>query len=195
MILELKLLAKKPIDSAKAAIEKKIPESFKKITSKKKYYSCLLIEFKFRGIPYRSPQGHYLFGGRAEVSFKAYALNSDELKYLNQEMDKDDLATALNLVQDTTEGSLNQIQEDLEHFIEEKTVEKKEKKEVNKPLELKNLKKDDFKESFFRKFVEQDAASNCFAIYDVFKKSRGMASLDTPEFETEEVKTSFLKKT
>jgi hypothetical protein len=203
MILELKILATKEIDPKKTAMDKKIPEAFMKMKFKRRYYACLLIEFKFRGIPFRSPQGHYLFGGRAEVGFKSYALNSDELKYLQQEIDKDDIAAAMSLVEETTSGSLGQMQEDLEHFLEEKdeeagkTKSKKEDKSAKKSdappekISLEDIKPDDFKESVFRKYVEQEAADKCFTIYDVVKKSKGMASFVTPEWDTEEVRGSF----
>ena len=77
VILELTLLGKSKIKVRDAAIEGRLHENFKKLKLKRDYYSCILVNFIFRGIPQRvSPQqSHYVFGGRAEVSFNSYALN------------------------------------------------------------------------------------------------------------------------
>lgn len=193
MIMELTLFSKDKLNISKAIVEKKLPQAFKKYKFKRDYYKCLLINLKFRGIPYRSPQGHYLFGGRVEVSFRSYVLNSDELNYLYQELDKDDLSTALALVEETTESSLKQMYEDLEHFIKEEKPGEKKEKEKKPELKLEDIRKDDFRESVLRKFLEQEAATLCFTIYDVYKKSHGMATFAGPEFETEEIRSVFSK--
>ena len=52
---------------------------------KRDYFSCVLVDFRFRGIPSKSGQ-HYLFGGRADVIFKAYSLNSEEIEKIDEEL-------------------------------------------------------------------------------------------------------------
>jgi hypothetical protein len=195
MILDLKILGTKehkPIDLAR---EREIPREFENEKFKRTYYSCVLVHFKFRGLPYRTPQGHYVFGGRAEITMKGYALNSDELEVLRKEIDKDDLVTALNLVQDTTESSLKQLQEDLEHFIEEKPKEEKKEEEKKKDeLQIGKIKKDNYKEGIFRKYIEQSVANTVFILYDTYKKAHGMPTFTKPEWGTDEVKTVFTRK-
>lgn len=196
MILDLKILGTKDQDPVDLARQRKIPREFEKEKFKRKYFTCVLVTFNFRGLPYRTPQGHYVFGGRVEVNIKSYVLNDDEMTVLRKEIDKDDLATALNLVQETTDASLKQMQEDLEHFIEGKPAEEKKKKEEKKKEEpeIGKIKKDDYKETIFRKYLEQSVASTAFTLYDVYKKTHGMASFQGPEFETNEIKSVFNKK-
>ncbi len=197
MILDLKIFGTKKQDSVDLARQRLIPREFEKEKFKRAYYSCILVNFKFRGLPYRTPQGHYVFGGRAEVTIQGYALNDDELKVLRKEIDKDDLVTALNLVQETTESSLKQMQEDLEHFIGEKPKEDKTKKEEKKKdePEIGKIRKDNYREEIFRKYIEQVVANSTFTLYDVYKKNHGMVAFPiSPEFETNEVKDAFNKK-
>jgi len=91
----------------------------------------VLVDFFFRGIPQKVGQ-HYVFGGRAEVTFKAYALNDDELKMLEQKLDESDLADALKLVSGTTEESLDELQEDINYFLKEEEEREKEEAEEKK---------------------------------------------------------------
>lgn len=198
IIFELSLMGKQKIDVKKEAEAKNLPRPFRDLKIKRDYFVCVFIDFIFRGIPSRTQQGGYVFGGRAEVKFKAYALNSDELEVLNKELEKEDFSDAVKLVEAVTEESLKQITEDIEHFLgkEEKekkqeaglfgffTVKKEEKKEEKKkPLEIGKLKKDSFEESILRTYAEQQSATLCFKIYDVYKKSHGMASFVEPQWE------------
>ncbi len=86
-----------------------------------------MVEFNFRGIPQRmsGQQSHYVFGGRTEVSFKAYALNEDELDKLNEETKKSDIGDVLKLIEGTTTESLEQLQKEIDSFIKEKPEEEK----------------------------------------------------------------------
>ena len=92
IILELTLLGKSEIKVKESAIEGKLPQEFSKESFlrslRREYHSCILVDFKFRGIPQRASQQHYAFGGRTEVTFKAYALNDDELEKINKELEK-----------------------------------------------------------------------------------------------------------
>ena len=130
IILELALLGKKKIDAKEEAISGNLPKHFEKIKVKN-YYSCVLVNFKFRGIPQKMPQtAHYVFGGRAEVSFKAYVLNEDEIEKLDEELEDSDIGDVLKLIEGTTSESLGQIQEEINFFLKEK--DKKEGQEKQK---------------------------------------------------------------
>lgn len=202
LLLELTILGKQEIDLKKEAEAKSIPYSFRSLKLKKPYNACVLISFTFRGIPQRVSQtGHYAFGGKVDVTFKAFALSDDELKVFDEYMKKQDFQDALKLVEITTEESLKQLTDDLDHFLEEKkekekpkgffealfgkpeTPKKKEKEKGKELKTVKDLKRDTFEESVIRMYAEQIAAANCFKVYDVYKKSHGMASFAEPMWE------------
>ncbi|MCK4552959.1 hypothetical protein KAT80_02035 [Candidatus Pacearchaeota archaeon] len=129
ILLELTLLGKDGVDVKKSAIAGDLPTDFQKLKTKRDYYSCVLVDFNFRGIPQRVAQrGDYAFGGRAEVTFKAYALNSEELDKLNYELDKSDIGDVLKLIEGSTSESLDQLQKEIDFFLKEKeNQEEKEK--------------------------------------------------------------------
>lgn len=208
IILELTLLGKNKIDPASLALEGEIPRDFAKESFLKKfkrnYYSCVLVDFRFRGIPQRiQQQGHFAFGGRAEISFKAYALNDDELKKLEKEMDRSDMSDALNLIEGITTESLDQLKEEIDFYLDEKPKEEEKKKssDVNpflalfgyynkseSPKEKKPEAKKDkntdgkiapdswYESEFFRKIAAQRAVDATFALFDLYKKAHGMPS-------------------
>lgn len=192
ILLELKLFGKSKIKVAAEVAAGNLPEKMKNYKPKRDYYACVLIDFTFRGIPSRTPQGHYVFGGRAEIDFKAFTLNSEELEIFYKKLEQQDWQQTLKLVQGVTEESLEQLQQDLEHFLgkEEKDTfdltKKEGKKEKKKELELKNIRKDNYEESLIRRIAEIKAADLCFNIYDKYKKAHGMASFAGPEWEFEE---------
>jgi len=132
IILELTLLGKKKIDAREEALSGNLPRDFEhKKIKVKDYYSCVLVTFKFRGIPQKViQQAHYVFGGRAEVSFKSYVLNEDEIKKLNEELEASDINDVLRLIEGATSESLGHIQEEINFFLEEK--DKKEGQEKRK---------------------------------------------------------------
>jgi len=158
-----------------------------------------------------SQTGHYTFGGRVEAKFKAFALNDDELKLLEDELKRQDFYDALKLASITTEESLAQLADDMNHFLteapkeggkgqsmieflfgkggkkiksEEEAKKEKEKKEKEmKKLTLETLRKDNFEESVVRIYAEQQAAGSCFKVYDIYKKGHGMASFAEPTWE------------
>jgi len=198
--LELTLFGKNKFGFEDAVYSKKLPDSFRKVKLKRDYYSCVLIDFYFRGIPQRVGQ-HYAFGGRAEVTFKAYSLNEEEINMLNEKLDESDLNDALTLVSGTTEESLGAMQEDIDYFLKEekKTEEVRQQGEVNpfaalfgfesKKQEKKEegkvseIKPDNYIEKMAREVAELDAINTCFTLFDVYKKAHGMASHPGPEFE------------
>lgn len=207
-IFELTLLGKSKLNIKDSALEGNLPSEFTKEsflrTIKRDYFMCVLVDFRFRGIPQRmQQQGGFAYGGKVDISFKAYVLNSDELKKLNEELDKSDINDALNLVQGTTDESLAQIQEEIDFFLEEdkKQEEKKEASsagDVNPFLALigaydksdksKETKKDDKKKpteitkdswvesKLIRPLAASKAIDTIFSLFDIYKKSHGMAS-------------------
>jgi hypothetical protein len=200
ILLELDLFGRKKIKVKEEAQAKKLPPQFKNLKCRD-YYACVFIDFVFRGIPQRVTQsGHYVFGGRAEVSFKAYALNEEEIVKLSEELEKEDFADALKLVEAATTDSLDQLQEDLKYFIGgeeppekprgfwESLAEifggkKQEPKKTNTAAQTRigEIKKDSYAESVVRAYAETTAAGLCFKIYDVYKKAHGMASVPFAE--------------
>ncbi len=133
LLLELTLLGKKKIDVKSSAIAGDLPRDFQKLKTNRDYYSCVLAQFNFRGIPQRAGgQSHYVFGGRTEVTFKSYALNQDELDALDQELEKSDVNEVLKLIEGSAGESLEQLQEEINFFLEEKSPEEKSERKISK---------------------------------------------------------------
>ena len=193
-LLELTLLGK-----AEAAPEKEILKEVKKPS--RKYYSCILVDFLFSAVPV---QGKFI--GKAQVTFRAYALNEDELKKFKQEVDKSDMSDVLRLVEGITEGSLKELQDDINFFLEEKEetlpgkkaaisdesnpffallgIYKKEaksktKKEPGKEKEEEEIiiKPDSWIEkTHYRTAAVKSATEIAFNLFDIYKKAHGMPS-------------------
>lgn len=204
IILELTLLGKNKVDVEAAALQGDLPRELKKMKIKRNYNSCVLVEFRFRGIPQRmgGQQAHYTFGGRTEVTFMAYALNDDELAKIDEELEKSDIGDVLRLVEGATTESLDQLKGEIDFFLEEPSVEEKKgkskdtsnpffaligkydekepKKEEKADEEKKPpiiIKPDTFIErTQIRVFAAQTASENAFNLFDVYKKAHGMPS-------------------
>ena len=209
ILLELTLLGAQKLKIKESALDGSLPADFAKeriINSiKRDYHSCILVDFKFRGIPQRvAQQAHFAFGGRAEIIFRSYALNDDELARLDQELEKSDIADALNLVEGVSGESLKQLQEEIDYFLEDKEpsseenkkqentdssnpfmalfgmYDKKEKKpskkDKTKPQEI-QVEKDSFVEKHhLRDLASKKAQETVFKLFDVYKKAHGMSS-------------------
>lgn len=205
IMLDLTLLGKIKIDPKNSSLQGDLPSDFAKEsflrTLKKEYYSCVLIEFKFRGIPQKvAQQSHFTFGGKADVTFSAYALTDEELKKLDKELEDSDVNEGLKLIKGITEDSLEQLQDEINFYLEEEPMDEKEekskdqsnpflaligaydKKEKSKKVETK---KDEVKEPTKDNWIEKEhlrplAAANSidiiFNLFDVYKKAHGMAS-------------------
>tara|TARA_Y100000034_G_scaffold136943_1_gene217446 strand:- start:5040 stop:6563 length:1524 start_codon:yes stop_codon:yes gene_type:complete len=132
LILELQLLAKAGLDIKDLAANKKLPRDFAKMKNLRSYHAVVLVDFKFRTVPSKSGQ-HYTFGGRADVEFKAYALNDEELALLKYKLEDEDLESSLKLIQGMTDDSLKQLKVDLDEFLgsEEEDKKKQETPETN----------------------------------------------------------------
>jgi len=208
IMLELALMGKNEVRVKDAIGSRELPRDFIKIKKLRKYYSLVFIEFKFRGIPSKSGQ-HYTFGGRADVEFKAYALNEDELALFKDKLDQSDLAESLKFVQGMTDDSLGKLQidideltidkedkeeEDLNPFsalfsvfkVKEKKPDKKYEKEKLKRLKEKGVKRDNYAETYIRSLARAKAMDACYTLYDLYKKGHGMAAF--PYKEESEVK-------
>src|SRR3989344_4093091 len=121
ILLELTLLGKQKLKPQEEALSGMLPKEFERLKIKRDYYFCTLVEFKFRGIPQRvSQQAHYAFGGRAEISFKAYVLNDDELAKFEEELETSDVEDVLKLIEGSTGESLEKIQDEINFFLDEK---------------------------------------------------------------------------
>jgi len=197
IILELTLLGKKELDFEQTIIDKELPEDFKNKKLKRNYYSCVLVDFHFRGIPQRAGQ-HYVFGGKASVRFRAYALNAQELDELNEKLSESDINEALRLAQGMTDESLTEIKEDIDEFLEETEQEEKTKErgenidpftalfkpkprqEKETKNKIKKIKPDNYIEKTVRTLAIKEAKRTCFTIWDVYKKSHGMPSHPNP---------------
>ena len=206
ILLELTLLGKNKIDVKKSSISGDLPAEFanEKFLRKLKrtYNSCILVDFKFRGIPQRvSQQPHYVFGGRAEVTYRAYVLTDDEIAKLNKEIENSDVNDTLKLIEGTTTESLGALQEDINFFLQEKEKEEKSEKKsdesnpflalignYNDKSETKSkesgkkadtnlpAQKDSFVEEQIRNLAAKNAVTTAFGLFDIYKKAHGMAS-------------------
>ena len=204
IILELTLLGKKEIKVHDEVLSGNFPKEIEKMKTQK-YYSCVLVNFRFRGIPQRvSQQSHYVFGGRAEVSFKAYVLREDELKKLNEELDASDIGDVLKLIEGSTGESMAQLQDEINSFLEEKEEDSKEsvkseddsnpftaliggydsKSESKKSEKKSEVKKEKVKikpenyaeKEYIRKLASKNAEETAFRVFDTYKKAHGMPS-------------------
>jgi hypothetical protein len=201
ILLELTLLGKNKLDIADEAAKGNLPEDFAKPKFlnkiKRNYYICILVDFIFRGIPQRiAQQAHYVFGGRAEVTFKAYALNDDELNKLDEQLKKSEISDVLSLIEGATTASLGQLEEEINFFLEEKEEkEEKPKEESNpflaligkyekpapkskeiQPKEIIVQKDNWIEENFLRPLAAEIAKTRVFDMFDLYKKMHNMAS-------------------
>lgn len=132
ILLELTLFGKSKLDIPGAVSLGELPIDLKKMKFKRDYFSCVLVDLRFRGIPGRLPQQQgYTFGGKAEITFSSYALNNDEFEKFKKELEKDDLEDVLKLIDGATTESLDKLQEDINSFLEDKSKKKTSKQGDN----------------------------------------------------------------
>ncbi len=202
IVLELTLMGKKEIEVKEEIRTAVLPKGIS--IPKRKYYSVVLVDFHFRGIPQKAGQ-HYVFGGRANVTFKSYAMNEDEINFFEQELKKSDVSEVMKYIEGATTESIDIVQKDIDYFLktdDEKKKEeedkrknidvnpfsaifsifkKSEKKEEKKEItDIKKIKKDSYSEKLIRKLADNKSSENCFTVYDVYKKAHNMASHDSP---------------
>ncbi len=202
IILELSLVGKSKLNIGQKIESGDLPDDFKKMKMRRDYFSCVIVDFKFRGIPQKvAQQSHYAFGGKVDVNFLSYALNKDELKRLNKEFEDSDLGDALKLIEGATTESLSQIQKEIDFFLDDKVNERKKKEKTgsganpflalighyNKEPESKEEKTSEKEEKTFsgddwieknhlRPVAEKGAEDTAFNLFDIYKKAHGMIS-------------------
>ena len=183
---------------------KQLPYGIKDYKMRRKYYSCFVVSFKYRGhvgqkVTQRGDYG-FALGGRTDVGFKCYTLNDEELRLVEKELEKQDLEDSFKFIQESTDRSLEELKDEIEHFLEDdpyKDKEKDKKEDDINPFSaiwslfqpmmkksiknkyisnIKELKKDNYVEKAVREFAGKNAQNLLYVIYDVYKKAHGMAS-------------------
>jgi hypothetical protein len=130
IFMQLILMAKNDVNVSQEITDKNLPYNFRKIKNLRKYFGVVFVDFKFRGIPGKAGQ-HYVFGGRADVTFKAYALNNQEIKLLESKLGESDLEDSLKLVQGMTDESLKELKLDLKELLDDSDKEKEKAEQEN----------------------------------------------------------------
>jgi hypothetical protein len=208
ILLQLTLLGRKEYDVDDALYQGIINKKVFKKDKLRKMYSCMFIDFKFRGIPERMQQGGYVTRGRTEVVFRGYTLNEDELKLVDRMLEETDINEALALAEGMTTESLEAIRKDLEYFLgpdivsgelkeEEKKPAKKivninpfkdlfsafsrgVKKDAPKEIEFGKIEKDNVYESTIRELATRDTKAMTFKVFSTYKKAHGMPAHKDP---------------
>jgi hypothetical protein len=128
MVLNLSLMLTKKTDVKDEVENKFLPEKFKKVKMRT-FHQIVFIDFTFRTYPSQQ----FPHAGNVIVSFRAYAVNDDELLLLREKMRKDALNSMLGVSQNLSGETLRQIQEEIDYYL--KRGEEKEKKEEEKKPE------------------------------------------------------------
>jgi hypothetical protein len=203
IILELTILGKSKMDISDEALKGNLPKEFREekfLKGRRNYYSCIMVDFVFRGIPQKvSQQSHFAFGGRAEVTFKSYVLNEDELAKFEEAFKQSETDDVLSLIEGATTQSLAELQDEINSFLEEKPKEEKKKKmslkemfepftalfgayneksekKEEKPKKVIVRPEDYIEENLIRPLAADAAKDKVFDIFDIYKKAHGMAS-------------------
>ncbi|MBT4373623.1 hypothetical protein HOD25_03025 [archaeon] len=185
MKMELKLMGKKEFDPKDAH------PSYKDLEFKKKYFACLETEFHYRTAPQVVRQGqsqHFAHMGTIDVWFRAYVFTQEDLDDLYAQEVYEDMA----LVEELTEFSLKQLQEDLDTYIYPKKEEKKKDDDffaslgkgfkdlgkfgdvLGKVAGFSKKKAGKYEEKKVSNEVENLVKSRCFTLYEIFKKAHRM---------------------
>ncbi len=122
MILELTLLAKRQMDLGEEVESGNLPPGFGGKEDKiRKFWQIILVDFKFRSYPTQQAP----HAGRAEITFKAYALNEDEMLLFEKLREDDSISSIFGVAERVSGESLEQLKDDLKHFLEPKPKEEK----------------------------------------------------------------------
>ncbi len=198
IILEFSLWGKNKVKIKDLAASGDFPKELSKMKHQRDFYKCVLIDLNFRGMPQK--QTGYTFAGKTEIIFQSYALNDDELKLMNEEIDKAEREDMIDLIEGATTESLDQLKDEINYYLEEpekpkeekkKNVdssnpfkaliggyEKKapEKKEKEKPKKISVRKETFIEKEFIIPYTEDAAKELAFTLYDIYKKANGMNS-------------------
>jgi hypothetical protein len=200
-MFELTLIAKK---------SSKVPDQFGGYKLKRDYHPVMIVNIKYRGhvsqrVTQAGDQG-FAMGGRIEMNFNSYALNSEEMKLVEDKLTAEDVADSMNMEGNMAADALKELKEDLEYFLgkDEKAKEKDEKEKKDKEKEndinpfgaliglfwkkkqkkkdLKDIKEitdvqeDNYVEKAVRAESADSAAGGVYKLYDIYKKTHDMAS-------------------
>ena len=190
IVLEVTLFGKNEVNVARAVDAKLLPDRYRKIKWRQKYYKCIFIDFSFRGLPRvatRAEATHYVHSGRADMTWKAYIMNEDEIALFKKELEKQDIYEGLRLVEAVTSETLEPIYKEIEHYMEKEPKKEEEKPKKSfwewllgiKPNEKKKGKERRRKETFYEKQIrrllaEAEVKGEMFRIYDTYKKAHDM---------------------
>ncbi|MEI6731889.1 MAG: hypothetical protein WCK90_04370 [archaeon] len=201
-LFELTLMSKGTWDNIGDTGMGILPKSFREPyygTKTRKFFTVMITDMKFRVSPGKVGQ-NYAFRGRLEVDFASYALNTDELEIFKDQIEKDDLADVMSLMEGTTTDSLEKIKLDLDEFLKDDDKEKdkkdeddtnpfsslfsgfsnpfeREEKKKEKLNKMKPLKPDSVEENVFRSQAVAQSRGETDKIVGMFKKSLSMPAL------------------
>ena len=155
----------------------------------KNFYQVIEVGFKFRSVPHTMRQTqtgiHYVQGGRVEINFRGFGLSEDELKAVEEKEVED----GLKYVEGMTTDTLDALQEDLKHYMEDEEEEEKEgvkEENIGKSLfkgfkeiggafrKIIPEKSYEFVEKAVKKAAVSGASKTAYIIYNVYKKGHGM---------------------
>jgi len=114
--IQVSLFGKKKISRPKS---QEWPQKPKSVAPKKNYYACVELAFFFFLIPHTMRQTqtgtHYVQGGRIEINFRAFGLDEDEAKAVEEQ----EIFEGLEYVEGITTDTIEQIQEDIKKYLED----------------------------------------------------------------------------
>lgn len=132
-MFELQLMGQKKVS----------PDSKFKYDNRRDYYQIILIKLVYRGhvsqrVTQRGDYG-YGMGGRMEMEFTSYALNSEELDAAKKLLADSELEQSLKFSANIAEDALKELKKDLDYFL----MSDEEKEEIKKKEEEKKKEKKD----------------------------------------------------
>ena len=90
---------------------------FKDVKLDKQMYSCIEVSMDYRTVPHtiqRSESGtHYTQGGKVSAKFRAFALDEDEVKAVEEF----EVYEGLTLIEGMTDESIQQMQEEIDKYL------------------------------------------------------------------------------
>lgn len=196
------------LGTSKAEIPKNYGTTYK---LERPYSAVYVVSLTYRGhLGQKAGQGAqsgytYSFGGKVEISFDCYALNSEELGLVKKTLAKRNEDAGMDLIKNNTGLALDELKDDIARFTEDKDKKKKDEERKGKEddinpfsslLDFSKLfdfwgKKDKDKkkvetpkdiddDNFIEKVVRQEAIKKAnsflYTIYDIYKKAHGHAS-------------------
>lgn len=142
MEMELSLFGKKEVRPSQ------VFERYSSLKLDQKYYACIEVHFRFRSIPQSvrsAGSTQYIHTGTTSITFNAYAFSDEELS----EIEKQELYEDMDIVENLTDVSLKELQEELDFYLKDKDKEQEQQKEAEK-LKKKNKRKEILKSPFGR---------------------------------------------